>query len=218
MNFYQDCSSHHNGVVLNFPIYLYLITNTLFHLPTHRKTSWMLPRSKHWHLTDYVIVRRKDRQDVRVTKTMCGADCRTDHRFVSKLNLCIQAVRRPQGKKVRKRLDVSNQKQDSKMQAFANNICSRSGTLKHSSHNVDVSLTVFRDTVVHPSAMNSLGPISRNTKIGMMRTTALRNLMDLESTLLSTRLSTGTKLYRQTIGITMGTLCSSCCRFVSFLL
>ena len=29
--------------------------------------------SKHWHLIDYVIVRRTDRQDVKVTKTMCGA-------------------------------------------------------------------------------------------------------------------------------------------------
>ena len=59
-----------------------LITNTVFPLPTRRKTSWMHPRSKHWHLIDYVIVRRKDRQDVRVTKTMCGADCWTDHRLV----------------------------------------------------------------------------------------------------------------------------------------
>ena len=68
-----------------------LITNTLFHLPTRNKTSWMHPRSKHWHPIDYVIVRRKDRQDVRVTKTMCGADCWTDHRLViSKLNLRIQ--------------------------------------------------------------------------------------------------------------------------------
>ena len=46
-----------------------LITNTVFRLPTH-KTSWMHPRSKHWHLIDYFIVRRKDRQDVRVTKTV----------------------------------------------------------------------------------------------------------------------------------------------------
>ena len=33
-----------------------LITNTVFRLPTRRKTSWMHPRSKHWHLVDYVIV------------------------------------------------------------------------------------------------------------------------------------------------------------------
>ena len=71
-----------------------LIINTVFRLPTRRKTTWMHPRSKHWHLIDYVIVRRKARQDVRVTNTMYGADCWTDHRLVSKLNLRIQPVRR----------------------------------------------------------------------------------------------------------------------------
>ena len=35
-----------------------LITNTVFRLPTRRKTTWMHPCSKHWHLIDYVIVRR----------------------------------------------------------------------------------------------------------------------------------------------------------------
>ena len=63
------------------------ITNTVFKLPNQNKTSWMHPRSKQWHLIDYVIVQRTDRQDFRVTKTMCGADCWTDHRLVvSKLN------------------------------------------------------------------------------------------------------------------------------------
>lgn len=52
-----------------------LITNTVFCLPNRNKTSWMHPRSKHRHLLDYVIVRQRDRQDVRVTKTMCGAEC-----------------------------------------------------------------------------------------------------------------------------------------------
>ena len=28
------------------------ITNTVFHLPTHNKTSWMQHYSKHWHLID----------------------------------------------------------------------------------------------------------------------------------------------------------------------
>ena len=94
-----------------------LITNTVSHLPTRNKTSWMHPRSKRWHLIDYVIVRRKDRQDVRVTKTMCGADCWIDHGLVvSKLNLRIQPARRPRSKKEPKRLDVSKLKQDSKRQ------------------------------------------------------------------------------------------------------
>ena len=46
-----------------------LITNTLFSLPKRNRTTWMHPRSRHWHLIDYAIVRAKDRQDVRVTKT-----------------------------------------------------------------------------------------------------------------------------------------------------
>ena len=101
----------------------------------------MHSRSKHWHLIDCVIVRRKDRQDVRVTKTMCGADCWTDHRLVvSKLNLRIQPVRRPQGKKVPKKLDVSKLKQDSKRQAFVNDLCSRLDALEQSSEDVDEML------------------------------------------------------------------------------
>ncbi|XP_038056050.1 craniofacial development protein 2-like [Patiria miniata] len=67
------------------------ITNTMFRLPTRNKTSWMHPRSRHWHLIDFVTVRERDRRDVRVTKAMCGTDCWTDHRLIiSKMNLHIQ--------------------------------------------------------------------------------------------------------------------------------
>ena len=92
---------------------------------------------------------------------MCGADCWTDHRLVvSKLNLRIQPVRRPQGKKVPKKLDVSKLKQDSKRQAFVNDLCSRLDSLEHSSEDVDESWTVFsRDQYL------------ANTKIGLMRMT-----------------------------------------------
>ena len=90
-----------------------LITNTTFRLPNRNKTTWMHPRSQHWHLIDYVIVRRKDRQDVRVTKTMCGAECWTDHRLlISKLNMQITPPRRPQGVKAPKRMNVAKLKND----------------------------------------------------------------------------------------------------------
>ena len=55
--------------------YELLITNTVFRLLTRNKTSWMRSRFKLWHLIEYVTLRRKDRQDVRKAKTMCGADC-----------------------------------------------------------------------------------------------------------------------------------------------
>ena len=79
-------------------------------------------------------MRRTDRQDIRVTKTLCGADCWTDHRLVvSKLNLRIQPVWRLQGKKCTKRLDVSNLNHDSMRQAFINEISNHLGAMNLSS-------------------------------------------------------------------------------------
>ena len=124
-----------------------LITNTVFRLPNRNKTSWMHPRSKHWHLIDYVIVRRTDRQDVKVTKTMCGADCWTDHRLVvSKLNLRIQPARRPQGKKAPKRLDVSKLNKDSMRQDFLTDICNQLDAMNLSSEEPEENWTVFQKT------------------------------------------------------------------------
>ena len=34
-------------------------TDTLFRLPTRNKMIWMHPRSRHWHLSDYVITINK---------------------------------------------------------------------------------------------------------------------------------------------------------------
>ena len=138
-----------------------LITNTVFRLPNSNKTSWMHPRSKHWHLIDYVIVRRTDRQDVKVTKTMCGADCWTDHRLVvSKLNLRIQPARRPQGKKAPKRLDVSKLNKDSMRQDFLTDICNQLDAMNLSSEDPEENWTVFHKTVLS-SAASTLGHPSR---------------------------------------------------------
>ena len=58
------------------------ITNTLFRMADKYKTTWMHPRSKHWHLIDFIIVRQQDIRDMRVTHAMRGAECSTDHRLV----------------------------------------------------------------------------------------------------------------------------------------
>ena len=55
------------------------------------KTSWMHPRSKHWHLIDYVIVTRRDLNDVQITGASRGAECSTDHRLIrSTLRLTVR--------------------------------------------------------------------------------------------------------------------------------
>ncbi|KAJ2940675.1 hypothetical protein O0L34_g14785 [Tuta absoluta] len=71
------------------------ITNTCYRMPDKFKTTWMHPRSKHWHLLDYVIVRKRDLGEVLVTRAMRGAQGWTDHRLVrSKLRVKIIAPHR----------------------------------------------------------------------------------------------------------------------------
>ncbi|VDL95389.1 unnamed protein product [Schistocephalus solidus] len=49
-----------------------LLTNA-FRLPTREKATWMHPRSRRWQLLDYVLVRRRDRQDMLVTRAIRDA-------------------------------------------------------------------------------------------------------------------------------------------------
>ncbi|KAJ0169233.1 hypothetical protein K1T71_015263 [Dendrolimus kikuchii] len=71
------------------------ITNTCFRLATKYKTSWIHPRSGHWHLLDYVIVRQKDLRDVHITRAMRCAIGWTDHRLIrSKICLTLKLPRR----------------------------------------------------------------------------------------------------------------------------
>ena len=58
------------------------ITNTIFQQKNSHKTTWMHPRSKHWHLIDYILVRQRDRKDILHTRVMPSAECHTDHRLV----------------------------------------------------------------------------------------------------------------------------------------
>ncbi|VDL91244.1 unnamed protein product [Schistocephalus solidus] len=61
----------------------------------------MHPRSRRWHLLDYVLVRRRDRQEVLVTKAINDADGWTDHCLViSQIRLQLQPRRWPQSKRL----------------------------------------------------------------------------------------------------------------------
>ena len=73
------------------------ITNTFFQLRDMHNISWMNPRSKHWHLIDYVIVRRRDFNEVQITRAMRGTECSTDHRLIcSTLRLTVRPPARRQ--------------------------------------------------------------------------------------------------------------------------
>nr|VZH94992.1 unnamed protein product [Spirometra erinaceieuropaei] len=84
------------------------LTNTFFCLPVREKATWRHPRSRQWHLLDYVLVRRRDQRDVLVTKAIAGADGWTDHLLViSKMRIRLQPRRRPQGKRPPGKLNVA---------------------------------------------------------------------------------------------------------------
>ena len=120
----------------------------------------MHPRSKHWHLIDYIIVRRKDRQDVRVTKAMCGAECWPDHRLVvSKLNIHIKPKGRPQGKKTAKRLNVGKLKVSTVRSSFVESLEERLNTFGLSD-DVESSWAKLRE-LVYNTAAEKLGPSVR---------------------------------------------------------
>nr|VZH91194.1 unnamed protein product [Spirometra erinaceieuropaei] len=85
-----------------------ILTNTFLCLPEREKATWRHPRSRQWHLLDYVLVRRRDQRDVLVTKAIAGADGWTDHRLVtSKMRIRLQPGRRPQGKRPPGNLNVA---------------------------------------------------------------------------------------------------------------
>lgn len=95
------------------------ITNTNFRLANKYKTTWMHPRSKQWHLIDYVIVRQRDIQDVLITRAMRGAECWTDHRLVrATLQLRIAPHHQKRPKTGRTAFNISRLQQPSYLQSF----------------------------------------------------------------------------------------------------
>ena len=87
------------------------ITNTFFRQKLEHKATWFHPRSKHGHMIDFIITRRRDLHDFCKVRVMRGADCDTDHMMVrAKLKIQIRRKVRSSGVKVPKRIDVSKLK------------------------------------------------------------------------------------------------------------
>ena len=84
-----------------------VIGNSLFQQSDHKKVTWMHPRSKQWHLLDYIMVRKRDRQDLRLVSVCRSAECWTDHRLVrAKLRLKIRRKIRSGAPRVPRKIDV----------------------------------------------------------------------------------------------------------------
>ena len=58
------------------------ITNTIFQQKDCFKTTWMHPRSKDWHMIDYVITKRRDRNDFKSTRSFHTTCYLSDHALI----------------------------------------------------------------------------------------------------------------------------------------
>lgn len=86
----------------------FLITNTMFKHKGDHITTWMHPRSKQWHLLDYVLIRKRDANDITNVKSFHGAECWTDHALVrAKLSFSIRKKLRCNNKVLPKKLDAT---------------------------------------------------------------------------------------------------------------
>ena len=84
------------------------ITNTFFRQKKEHKATWFHPRSKHGHMIDFIITRRRDLRNFCKVRVMRGAECGTDHMMVrAKLKISIRRKIRLSGVKVPKRIDVA---------------------------------------------------------------------------------------------------------------
>lgn len=85
-----------------------LQVHTQFRHTGSHTTTWMKPRCRQWHLIDYIIVQKRDMQDICNVKSFKGADCWTDQALVRSMRLIIKPpTRNRKTEKLPKRLNVA---------------------------------------------------------------------------------------------------------------
>ena len=92
------------------------ITNTLFQMSNQYKGTWQHPRSKTWHMIDFVITRQKDRSDIKITRAHRGTECWSDHRLVrSKVKFSLPSIKCRSKRSLPQKVNVSLLKDPAKV-------------------------------------------------------------------------------------------------------
>ncbi|CAH1249728.1 Hypp8672 [Branchiostoma lanceolatum] len=140
------------------------ITNTIFQQRNRLKTTWMHPRSRHWHLLDYILVRQRDLGDVLHTRVMPSAECHTDHRLVRcKLNVHFKP--KPKlGGPPRKKLHVDSLKSDKVRADLQSNLQSKLEGSDCATDTCPETLWAQLKTVILKSSEEVLGFTTKKNK------------------------------------------------------
>ena len=96
-----------------------IVTNTMFKQKDERKTTWMHPHSKHWHMIDFIITRCRYKMDINSTRVMRGANCCTDHQMLrSKVAFRIRQKHHRQGTSTPTKLNIAKLSTTSHRESF----------------------------------------------------------------------------------------------------
>lgn len=139
-----------------------VITNTIFRLRNRDKTTWMHPRSRHWHLIDFAITRQRDRAMVLVTKALRNADdCWTDHRPVfCNIRIPLKPKPRMHGNPPRKKFNLAALEDAATANHYQNFLAQQLETLD--AHTED-SEEIWNDlkTTIQIAAANTIGFVKK---------------------------------------------------------
>jgi len=87
------------------------VTNTLFKQRDERKTTWMHPLSKYWHIINFILTRHRDKNDFNSTRVMRRANCWSDHQLLrSKVAFPLRQKYNKQGPKKPSKLNTAKLK------------------------------------------------------------------------------------------------------------
>ena len=137
------------------------ITNTIYRQADKYKTTWMHPRSKQWHMIDYIIVRQRDLQDVHITRALRGAECWTDHRLVrAVLQIHIAPTQRKRPKVVRAAFNSARLRHPFYRQRFQEALDENLRAGAPMSEDISTNWGQFK-TIVTDTAKTILGPKKR---------------------------------------------------------
>ena len=78
----------------HFALFELIVTNTMFKKKDERNTTWLPPRSRHWHMIDIITTRCRNKMDIRCRRAMRGANSWTYHQMLrSEVALIIRRAR-----------------------------------------------------------------------------------------------------------------------------
>ncbi|KAL8592908.1 hypothetical protein ACOMHN_050735 [Nucella lapillus] len=108
----------------------------------------MHPRSRHWHIIDHVITRRRDIRDILITRVMRGADCWTDHILLrGRAVFRLARKHRRQASGVRKKLDAKKLKEPRVQQVLKDALTDSLPQVPQADDDIEAAWSSFRATV-----------------------------------------------------------------------